>query len=86
MAITLTRHNLGQRDYYGEQLGDRIAVADGAVSPPLTGGLYRIVASTNSIVRIGNGLTNASGGASWPAGTIEPRRIEHGAVIACDAG
>lgn len=86
MAITLTRHSLGARDYYGEQLGDRITVADGAVSAALTGGIYRIVSSTNSIVRIGNGLANASGGASWPSGTIEARRIEQGAVIACDAG
>lgn len=86
MAISITRHTLGHRDYYGEQLADAVAVADAAVSSALTGGVYRIVATTASVVRIGSGLSDATGGEVWPAGTVEARRIPDGFVVACDAG
>jgi hypothetical protein len=86
MAISITRHSLGARDYTGEQLADAIAVADAAVSGALPGGLYRIVATTASVIRIGGGLANANGGEVWPAGTIDHRQIPAGFVIACNAG
>lgn len=87
MAITITRHGLGARDYFGDQQADAITVADAAVSSALTGGFYRIIATTASVVRIGpEGLANANGGEVWPTGTIEGRRIPDGYVIACNAG
>lgn len=86
MAISITRHNLGLRDYYGEQLADSIAVADGAVSAALPAGLYRIVATTASVVRVGDGIEDADGGEAWPEGTIDERRVPDGFVIACNAG
>lgn len=86
MAISITRHTLGNRDFYGEQLADAVAVADAAVSAALPEGLYRIVATTASVIRIGSGLSDATGGEVWPAGTVEARRVPAGFVIACDAG
>lgn len=86
MAISITRHSLGARDYYGEQLADSIAVADAGVSAALTGGIYRIVATTASVIKIGPSLANANGGEVWPAGTIDARRVPDGHVIACNAG
>lgn len=86
MAISITRHTLGQRDYYGEQLADSITVADGAVSSALPGGIYRIVATSASVIRIGSGLANANSGEVWPVGTIDARAVPNGFVIACNAG
>jgi hypothetical protein len=86
MAITITRHTAGARDFFGQQLADSITVADGAVSAALTGGLYRVVATTASVIRIGDALANANGGEVWPIGTIDARTIPQGWVIACNAG
>lgn len=86
MAISITRHSLGARDYYGSQLADSIAVADGAASAALPAGIYRIVATTASVIKIGSALANANGGEVWPAGTIDARRVPEGFVIACNAG
>jgi hypothetical protein len=86
MAISITRHAQPQRDFFGEQLADSIAVADAAVSSALPGGFYRIVATTASVIRIGDGLANANGGEVWPAGMVDARTIPAGFVIACNAG
>ena len=86
MAISITRHSLGQRDFYGAQLADAIAVADAAVSSPLTAGLYRVAATTASVVRVGDGIANANGGLYMAAGTIETVTVPEGFVIACNAG
>jgi len=86
MAISITRHTLPGRDYTGEQLADAITVADAGVSAALPGGLYRIVATSASVIRIGPALANANGGEVWPAGTIDHRQVPNGFVIACNAG
>jgi len=87
MAISITCHAIGQRDFAGEQLADAISVADGAVSSALPGGRYRIVATSASVIRIGaSGLANANGGEVWPSGAIDVRAIHDGFVIACNAG
>lgn len=86
MAISITRISLGSRDFSGDQLADRIDIADGAVSSTLPGGLYRIFCKTASVVRIGSGLSNANGGEEWPAGYVDHRTVPAGFVIACNAG
>jgi hypothetical protein len=86
MAISITRHNLGARDYIGEQLSDSVTVADGAASSALSAGLYRIAATSNSLVRVGPGLTNGSGGFYMAAGTTEAVRVPEGFVVGCSAG
>lgn len=86
MAISITRHTVGHRDYFGEQLASAITVADAAVSAALTGGFYRIAATTNSVVRIGEGLANANGGFYMAAGSVECVKVPQGFVIACNAG
>ena len=86
MAISITRHTLGARDYYGAQEANSITVADGAVSAALPAGIYRIVATSASVIRIGDGLSNANNGEVWPVGTIDARRVPEGWVIACNAG
>lgn len=86
MAISITRHTLGVRGYYGEQLADSITVADGAVTAALPAGVYRIAATTNSIVRIGSALANATGGTYMAATTVEARQVPQGFVVACNAG
>lgn len=86
MAISITRISLGSRDFSGDQLADRIDVADGTVTAALPGGLYRIYAKTASIVRVGNALANANGGEEWPAGLVDHRSVPNGFVVACNAG
>lgn len=86
MAISITRHSLGARDYYGDQLADSITVADAGVSAALPAGLYRIAATTNSVVRVGSALANANGGTYMAAGSVEARQVPQGFVIACNAG
>lgn len=86
MAISITRMALGNRDFYGEQLANSIAVADGAVSSALPAGVYRVAATSASVVRVGEGLANANGGTYMAAGSVEARVVPAGAVIACNAG
>lgn len=86
MAISISRHSLGARDFYGEQLADSIAVADASVSAALPAGLYRIAATSASVVRVGTALANANGGFYMAAGTIETVTVPAGFVIACNAG
>jgi len=84
MAIQLVRVAAGVRDVASGQLADAITVADAATSAALSEGIYRIVATTKSVVRI-NG-TPATNGEIWPADTIEYRWIGAGYVVSCAAG
>lgn len=86
MAIRISRHTAGQRDYFGEQLADSITVADGAASSALTGGLYRFAATTASLVRVGTGLTDGAGGFFMPAGHVEAVQVPDGWIVGCSAG
>lgn len=86
MAIRISRHTLGQRDYYGEQLADSIAVADGAASSALPAGLYRVAAVSNSLVRVGASLADGAGGFYMAAGLAEAVQVPEGWVIGCSAG
>jgi hypothetical protein len=84
MAIQVARVATGVRDVAGAQTAAAISVADAAVSAALEEGIYRIVAVTASIVRIGAAV--ATGGENWPVGTIEYRWVSSGQQIACAAG
>lgn len=95
MAIQITFHggNLPpQRDGRsveapGAQIGAAVAVADAAVSSAFdNSGIYRIKATTASVVRIGESLSDAAGGETWAADEKEYRYIAAGEVVACDAG
>lgn len=86
MAITITPHQKGRRDVFGAQTGDSIDVADGGVSAALTGGLYRVKATTASVIRIGADPSDATNGEPLDAGETEARMIPDGFKIACDAG
>lgn len=90
MAIRMTFH--GETTKFGEltldgQLADAVVVADGAVSDPVAkSGIYRIVATTPSLVRIGpDTITSATAGEHWPQNTVELRRIVKGQVVAVNA-
>lgn len=86
MAVSYTRCAVGVRDIAGRQLADAVAVADGAASSDLAEGIYRIAATSASLVRIGAGLSNGTGGEVWPSGTIEFRHVSAGEKIGCSAG
>jgi hypothetical protein len=84
MSIQIVRVATGVRDVAGGQTADAVAVSDGGDSGALSEGIYRIVAVTASIVRIGASI--ATGGENWPVGTIEYRWINNGQRVACAAG
>lgn len=85
MAVELIRVAFGLRDVMGEQLDAAVTVADGAVSSALTGGLYKVRATSDCTIRIGPSLSDATGGETWKADEKEPRMIAHGSVVAVDA-
>ena len=93
MAVTLTPYDKrayeeGRRiDVVGGQSDNSISVANGSVSDPIVvGGLYRVIATSDCVVRIGNAtLANATGGEPWPEKHFEMRNIARGRVVAVDA-
>ena len=95
MAIQITYHGdtlprQGNADLVeapGAQVGAAVAVADAGVSSAFdNAGIYRIKATSASVVRIGTSLSDATGGETWAADEKEYRYIAAGEVVACDAG
>lgn len=67
--------------------GNEVTVANDTVSSPVaSSGLYFLYCTSPCTVRIGTGLTDASGGESWwQEGFYMVRFIDAGQVIAVDA-
>lgn len=93
MAIIYTFHGEPKADWAGHrtdalpaQIGDQVAVADGAASAALPAGLYRIFATGDSLVRWDSAsLTNGSGGMPLLADDWVIAYINEDRKIGCSA-
>jgi hypothetical protein len=93
MALTLTPHGARPREQNGrlldaldEQLSDAIHIPDGTVSEALESGIYRVIATSDCLVRFGSaGIADAAAGEPWFAGAMEVRWCRAGQRIAVDA-
>lgn len=90
--IELTYHSIRRRDVYGAlvdaldgQEGDAVTIQQGETHVAAQSGLYRAAVVTDSRVRIGDDLTDATGGERWLADSIEVRFIAAGQTIAVGA-
>lgn len=85
MSISFTLHKTPQNvltNALGEQVGDRVDVAIGGASAPMTvAGLYRLKAGADCRVRIGAADVTASTGGRWSNGDTEVRWIDAGQVV-----
>lgn len=89
MAITFTYHEDTPRigPSLAKQVGNAVSVSDAAASSAVVkAGLYRIAATTASLVNIGPAVTNGANGEYWPAGQVEVRYLAAGDKIGVSAG
>jgi hypothetical protein len=74
-------------DVLGPRIGAVVTVADGASSPAVAqSGLYRIAATSASLINIAADATNGANGEVFPNGHIEVRYLEVGQRIGVSAG
>lgn len=93
MAVTFTAHNARPTERYnrvvdaiGGQTANSTSVADGAASSAVTAsGLYRIAATSASLVNIGPSVSNGANGEYWPADHVEVRYLTEGDKVGVSA-
>lgn len=85
MAVEVTKVFIGKRDIMGPQDGDTFSITNGTVSTTLSDGFYKVRATSDCTVRIGEDLADATGGETFKTDEVEVRDISDGFVIACDA-